>query len=222
MRLTDLIHQVSILLSLPIALLAGGMAAVIVIARDWRLVLFCYALLSATLAMLLAQVVPVEWGLLQAIVGGLVALICYRSARQVQGLTHTALLPDDGGQDMGLWPQMASLTSFRLMTVALLAVALFALRDQVHLPQLSPLLRDVVLWLAMVSLLGLALHEEPLHAGLALLTGLGGAELLLFTLIQRRMLVGLVMGGQVLLGLVVAYLVLARGLAGTVHSGREI
>jgi hypothetical protein len=36
---------------------------------------------------------------------------------------------------------------------------------------------------------------------------------LVFTLFQRRMLIGLWLGGQVLLGLAIAYLALARGLA---------
>jgi hypothetical protein len=65
----------------------------------------------------------------------------------------------------------------------------------------------------MLGILGLALHEEPLHAGLALLTVLGGMGLLMFSLIQSRMVIGLVLGGQLLLGLAIAYLMLSRGLS---------
>jgi hypothetical protein len=83
------------------------------------------------------------------------------------------------------------------------------------------LFRDAILWLSLLGLLGLALHEEPLHAGLALLTVLGAFELLLFALIQDRMLVGFMEGGQLLLGLAIAYLVVSRGLAFPDSAGQS-
>jgi ABC-type sulfate transport system permease subunit len=95
----------------------------------------------------------------------------------------------------------------------LAAVSFAVVRSRIAIPGLDPLFRDALLWLVMMSLLGLSLHTEPLHAGLSLLVFLGAAELLVFTLFQRRMLVGLWMGGQILLGLAIAYLVVARGLA---------
>jgi hypothetical protein len=108
---------------------------------------------------------------------------------------------------------MASLTAFRLLAVSLGAVAFVVARERVTLPLIDPLLRDALLWLTIVGLIGLALHEEPLHAGLSLLIILGGSQLLLYTLTQQRIIVGVLQAGQVLLGLAIAYLVLARGLA---------
>jgi hypothetical protein len=95
----------------------------------------------------------------------------------------------------------------------LAAASFAAVRGRIAIPGLDPLFRDALLWLVMMSFLGLSLHTEPFHAGLSLLVFLGAAELLVFALFQRRMLVGLWMGGQVLLGLAIAYLVVARGLA---------
>ena len=207
MSLADLFRQLSILIELPAVLLAGIAAAVIVIVRDWRLVLFGYILFSTMLALLLSQIIPTEWALLQVIVGGLVSVMLFLSARQLRWDRRTGLNWE------AHWPRMASLTSFRLLTVAVAAVTFFAVRDNIELPKVEPLFRDAVLWLVMVGLLGLALHEEPLHAGLSLLTILGGFQLLLLSLIQRRMLVGLTEGGQLLLGLAISYLVLSSGLA---------
>ena len=207
MSLADLFRQLSILIGLPTVVLACAGAAAIVVARDWRLSLFGYALVSLTLSLLLSQVIPTDWALMQAITGGLIAVILFLSARQLRWTADT-------GQPWELrWPIMASLTSFRLLAVALAAVTFAAVRSRVSIPGLDPLFRDALLWLVMMGLLGLSLHSEPLHAGLCLLIFLGAAELLLFTLFQRRMLVGLWMGGQVLLGLAIAYLVVARGLA---------
>jgi hypothetical protein len=205
--LADLFRQLSILIGLPAVLLACAGAAAIIVARDWRLSLFGYALVSLMLSLLLSQIIPTDWALLQAITGGLIAVILFLSARQLRWRPAT-------GQPWEMrWPTTASLTSFRVLAVGLAAVTFAVVRGRVSIPMLDPLFRDALLWLVMMSLLGLSLHAEPLHAGLCLLVFLGASELLLFTLFQRRMLVGLWMGGQVLLGLAIAYLVVARGLA---------
>ena len=54
---------------------AYAAAAVVVVARDWRAVLYGYALVSVMLALLLSQVIPAEWALQQAIIGGMVAVM---------------------------------------------------------------------------------------------------------------------------------------------------
>lgn len=205
MSLADLFRQLSILIGLPAVLLAGAAAATIVIARDWRLVLFAYAALSVLMALLLAQIVPVEWALQQTISGGLIAVMLYLSARQLSGRS-------DQPPDLR-WPILASMTSLRMLAVGLAAATFFIVHDSIQLPELDSLFRDAVLWLALVGLLGLALHEEPLHAGVSLLVFLNGCELLIFSLTQQQTLVGIAQAGQVLLGLAIAYLMLARGLA---------
>ena len=213
MSLTDLFHQLSLLIGLPVVLLAGAGAAFIVIARDWRVAVLGYTVVSIGLALLFSQIIPTQWALLQIIVGGLIAVMLYLSASQLRPKPHELLHWE------ARWPRMASLTSFRALTVGLAAAIFFLVHESVQLPQLESLFRDALLWLVLMELLGLALHEEPLHAGLSLLTFLGGAELLLFTLTQRRMLVGMMFGGQLLLGLAVSYLVLAYGLGARMSDG---
>jgi hypothetical protein len=207
MSLGDLFRQMSLLIGTPAVILAGIAAVLIVVPRDWRLVLFGYAVVTVMLSLLLSQVVPTEWALQQTIAGGLVAIMLFLSARQLRGPAQVGL------PKSAAWPRMASLTPFRALAVGLAAVTFAAVRESVNVPLISPLFRDAVLWLGLISLVGLALHEEPLHAGLSLLTFLGAAELVIFTLIQRQMLVGILQAGQVLLGLAIAYLVVAHGLA---------
>jgi phosphate starvation-inducible membrane PsiE len=207
MSIADLFRQLSLLIGTPTVVLAGVAAVFIVVPRDWRVVLLGYAILTVMLSLLLSQVIPAEWALQQAIAGGLVAVLLYISAGQLRAPSYL-------GQPRGArWPRMASLTSFRLLAVGLAAGVFWVVRDSIAFPLVSPLFRDAFLWLGMISLMGLALHEEPLHAGLSLLTFLGATQLVLFTLVQRRMLVGILQGGQVLLGLAIAYLIIAQGLA---------
>jgi hypothetical protein len=207
MNIIEFIRQISILLTLPAVVLTGIMAAVLVIWRDWRLALLAYAIQSATLALLLTQKLPVQWALLQAIVGGLIGVMVFLSARQLRGAAWS------GSSREARWPQLASTGLFRILAVLLTLLAFLAVRNAVQMPVLSPVMRDGVLWLMMAGFLGLALHEEPLHAGLALLTLLGGFVLLMFNLTQNRTLLGLMEGWQLLLGLAISYLTVSRGLA---------
>jgi hypothetical protein len=206
MTLADLFRQLSILVGLPAALIAAVAAAVIVVMRDWRIVLFAYAVFSVMLALLLSQVIPTEWALIQVIVGGLIAVMFFLSARQLRWHPASGVSWEDR------WPQVVSLGSFRMLAVALAVVTFLVLRESVELPRVDLLFRDLIFWLVLIGLLGLALHEEPLHAGVSLLVVLGGCQMLLFTLIQHRMMIGLIEGGQLLLGLAISYLMVSRGL----------
>jgi hypothetical protein len=210
MSLADFIRQVSILLTLPAVVLMGTAAALIVVARDWRLVLFAYAIETTTLAILLTQRIPMEWALLQAIVGGLVAVMLFLSARQLRDA------PVRGAGREGRWPQLASLTSLRVLALILAILAFFTIHERIDLPQASPVMRDGIVWLVLIGIVGLALHEEPLHAGLALLTIIGGFLLLFFGLRPSRLLIGILEAWQLLLGLAIAYLTVSRGLAGPI------
>jgi hypothetical protein len=216
MSLSDLFRQLSLLIGLPAVVLAGIGAAIVIIVRDWRAVLFGYALMSVMLALLLSRLIPAEWALQQAVAGGLVAVMLFLSARQL------SVPRQPGVSREGSWPRVASLTPFRFMAVGLLVVVYLSVRESITLPGLEPLFRDAVVWLAFVGLLGLALHEEPLHAGLSLLIVFAAAEIVVFALTQRRMIVGLLQAGQVLLGLAIAYLALAHGLASDTPHPTEV
>lgn len=207
MNIFDYLLQVSILLTLPIVILMGVMAGLVVILRDWRLALFAYAFESILLAILLMQRLPIEWALLQMIAGALVAAMLFLSARQLRQAVRPELSRE------ARWPHLSSLGLFRLLAVLLALLAFVGLHTHVLLPVVSATWRDGILWLAIAGGLGLALHEEPLHAGLALLTLVGGVMLLLFSLTPSRTLVGLFGGWQLLLGLAVSYLVVSHGLA---------
>src|SRR5450759_2623042 len=142
----NFVRQISILMSLPSVLLMGTAAALIVILRDWRLVLLCYALMSALLALLLSQTIPTEWALLQTIVGGLIAVMLFMSARQLRRVTRTSAGYTSAGRESG-WPQLASLTGFRLLAVAMAGGAFFIVRgDLPALPTVSPLFSNAIFW----------------------------------------------------------------------------
>ena len=157
MSLTDLFRQLSLLIGAPAVFLAGAGAVLIVVPRDWRAVLFGYALVNVMLSLLLSQVIPTEWALQQAIAGGLVAVMLFLSARQLRN----PAAPQAGAA----WPRMASLSPFRLLAVGLAGVTYAVVRDSIAFSLISPLFLDAVLWLCLIAALGLALHEAEPRAG---------------------------------------------------------
>jgi hypothetical protein len=68
----------------------------------------------------------------------------------------------------------------------------------------------VFTWLAAFSLLGLAIGGEALQAGVALLLWIAGAQLLVTALDQDPWLIWLLSSTELLLGLTIAYLMVAR------------
>ena len=117
---------------------------------------------------------------------------------------------------------LASTTLFRVVLALALAGALLATRLRLPLPPMSPDLELVVTWLAAYSLLGLALGEEALQVGVALLMWLAGTQLALSALGEDLALLGLLSTVELMVGLATAYLMVARGPAEVAISDEEI
>ena len=86
-------------MTLPVIVLLGLAAGMIVVVRDWRLALFAYGMLSALLAILLTQRIPVEWALLQAIVGDWWALCFFYLHGSCRARIHLASAASSAGRN---------------------------------------------------------------------------------------------------------------------------
>ena len=71
----------------------------------------------------------------------------------------------------------------------------------------------VVTWLGAFALLGLAMGDEALQAGVSLLMWLAATQLLLAALQQDAWVIWLICTVELLVGLATAYLMVARGSA---------
>ena len=60
--------------------------AAMLVASDWRIALTAYALLKVLAGILLVQLMPPEWALMQWVVGGLVGVMWFLSARRVDNV----------------------------------------------------------------------------------------------------------------------------------------
>jgi len=223
----------------------GLCAALIVILADWRVTVLAFAAQSVLLAMLTTRLLPFEWAMLRMLVGGLVALLWFMSARRVRWGHHLRQLRQREGemgrqgdlQFAGLesyrrsprllvslsprlrrrgerWPSLSTGTLLRLLATCLVILIFFRLEGRVTLPALPSDLSLVCAWLWLMGFLAMALSDEPLRTGLGLLTMSAGFQLLYAALEPSSIAVGLLGSLDLLLGLAVAYLMVAYGVAG--------
>lgn len=206
--LETLFRQADSLAGAPILLAITASVVVAVAARDWRLVLFALMVAYLGLAVLTASLLPPQWALLRVVVGGLAAVIWYLSAQQAGW--GGRFLPFRHSQGVQARP-LSSTTLFRTLAALSLAALILILRPRLPLPVLPPDLRFVVIWLGAFGLLGLALGEEALQNGVALLFLLAGTQLMLAALQPDPWLIWLLSSVEILVALATGYLMIARG-----------
>jgi hypothetical protein len=194
----------------------GLCAALIVVLADWRLSLLALAAQSTLLALMSTRLLPSGWALLRMLVGGLVALLWFISARRVRWGERREparwwLLRRGRGER---WPLLSTGTMQRLLAVALIVLVFFRLQGRLTLPALPSDLAVICTWLWLMGFLALALSDEPLRSGLGLLTMTAGFQLLYAALEPNAIAIGLLGSLDLVLGLAVSYLMVAHGAAG--------
>ena len=206
--LDELTRRLDPLMGTPAVAVIAVCALIIVSVRDWRVVLTAVMALYLALALLTASLLPPEWALLRVVTGGLVAIMWYLSAQAAGWGGYFLPFQVQGGVKAR---PLSSTTAFRLVLALALAGVLLAIQPRVPLPPLPPDVRAAVGWLAAFALLGLALGDEALQGGSALLMWLAGTQLIVAALSRDSWLIWLVTTVELLLGLATAYLIVARG-----------
>ena len=204
----DVLTQVSGALGVPVTLIIAVCAIVLVSARDWRLVLTALMAMYIGLALITATYLPAEWALLRVVVGGLIAVMWYLSAQRAGWGGRFLPFQQQGGVQAR---PLASTTLFRTLLAVVVATTLLIARPRLPIPSVDPDVRLVFTWLAAFGLLGLALGEEAMQSGVALLMWIAATQLLLSSLTRDPWLIRFLSSTEILIGLAIAYLIVARG-----------
>ena len=157
-------------------------AALLVITNDWRLSFAALAVQYVLLAVLIVQIVLWQVAMVKALVGLLVVGIFLLTGRQTNfGLPAPAysLARFQEGQGYPAPPAPTGLP-FRLLAALMVIVAAWYTASQpgFGFPGLPLALNIACYALIALGLLNLGLTEEPMKAGIGLLTGLMGFELM--------------------------------------------
>jgi hypothetical protein len=162
------------------------------------------------------------------LIGALVCVILYLTARLADARREeTPLEPEDDADDPARRP--ASPTSnlrpptsktrastllpdfaFRLLSTLFVGVAIHSLSMRYPLPEVPLDISFACYWLASLGLWVLILTDEPLKAGMGLLTLITGFELFFSVLERSLSVVGFLGIANFLIALAIAYLAAAR------------
>lgn len=172
----ELISQFSYLASTPAAAGALLAAALIVILPDWRLSVFLFAAQAVFAGLLFSQILPPQVAGVKMMVGLLISLQLFVTGQQIERRRKSQ--PSGTAEP----PPVALLSSglpFRIVAAIMVVLVgwQLSLSSDIALPDVSADVGLATFGLVGLGLLGLGLSEEPLKAGMYLLTVLMGFEL---------------------------------------------
>jgi hypothetical protein len=216
--LADLLDLLAFLGEEPAAMGVLVTAVLLTVLRDWRwslLALTAQFLLSSWLfthvfepdiAPAIAAIKIMAWAV--------ACLVLYVTARQVRWgssrPTDQAETEDPARRLVRRLLPTSLLFRLLISLMAAIAVLYAVNRGGLALPELSAHINLAALSLMAMGLLGLGLTEEPLTAGMSLLTLLTGFELFYHSLEQAITIIGFLIGIELLITLVTAYLTVAH------------
>jgi hypothetical protein len=197
-------------LELMVGLLITG--TVIIVFEDWRLSLWALLAQYVLVSLLLVRVMPLRVALIKVIVGGMVCVILYLTARRVHWGRESAA--GEGYYDL---PSVAALFDvfpmnvwFRLLVAVLAAVVTHALGTKYPFVDEPLGISQACYWLVAIGLLVVILARDPFKVGIGLLTFQAGFEVLFATLEKSLSVAALLGAISLLVALAVSYLTTAQ------------
>jgi len=182
-------------------------AGVLVVVQDWRLSLLALAVQYVFVGLLLTRLLVPELAALKALIGLIICPTLYVTAVRVRWGRPAASANGRPG-----W-RLPTSVPFRLVAALMGGLVSYnlATRPGFALPEVrDPAINLACYFLMGLGLLALGLTEEPLKAGMGLLTFMSGFELFYAGLEQSLLVIGFLGLASFLIALAVAYLATAR------------
>ena len=202
-------------------------AGIILIARDWRLLLLALLAQYILIGMLLTRLVRPDIAVLNVLIGAFICPILYLSARQVavNPLSVYDVTQITSARKWWSLPVIKSFLlgtdrtrgraatglAFRVAVTLLMILVTLSVSNSFPLPNLTRGITIGVYWLVLAGLITLTLTENPMKAGHGLLTALTGFGLFYTTLESSLLLTGLWGTVNLLIALAIGYLTVVKG-----------
>jgi hypothetical protein len=177
----------------------GLLVAVMIILWDWRVTVLGLVVVQIGVAAITVNWhgVPAQWGAIQVLVTALSSMVLALSTFRAQRAPSL--------HQAGTW-------LMRLMVTLLFYAIWRVAGSAVPLPQIHPGLTQLLVWLALCTILMLGLGESPLHVGAALVMWLLMVQALVTVLLANPILVAMIGAIQLLLVLACSYLIVLERL----------
>jgi hypothetical protein len=215
--LPEIIEQLSSFVATSASILVMFTAGVIVVFKDWRTSLLAMVIQYVVVGLLLVSEIRMELALIKTLVGTILCMILYMTARHVDW-GRPEPVPDsaqeEGPEADSRWILPTELP-FRFLAALLVMVAAYGGASSHPLPDVSEALSLGSYTLGALGILAMGLTDEPLKAGLGLLTFVSAFELFYTVLEPSLIVVGFLGLSNLLIALAIAYLTVARAAIST-------
>lgn len=173
-------------------------ASLIIVLRDWRVSLAALLVQYLLVGFLLTRLITPEVATVKTLVGALICLILYLTARGVHwGRPRGRLIG---------WEVFPVGLPFRFLAVVLTGLVASSLLNSYPLPEVPRDIGFACYWLVLIGLLAMILTAESLKAGLGLLTFMAGFELFYAALESSLSVIGFLGIINLFMALAIAYL----------------
>jgi hypothetical protein len=213
--LPEVVETLSVFVTTSAAITVMLTAGVIVVVKDWRASLFALIIQYVIVGLLLASEVRMELALIKTLVGSLLCVILYVTARHVRwGRQVAATSADDEDEEHSeqlesRWALPTELP-FRFLAALLVMLVAYGGASAFPLPDVNQAISLAVYTMAALGVLAMGLTDEPLKAGLGLLTFVAAFELYYTVLEPSLVVIGFLGVSNFLIALAIAYLTVAR------------
>jgi hypothetical protein len=207
-------------------------AGIILIARDWRFLVLALLAQYILVGLILSRLVRPDLAVLKVLIGAFICPILFLSARQVSASSlsislFTGSVHPSSRSKFASWGRDFLISffmgadrrqrfdstgfTFRIFVGFVIILVATSLSNALPLPDLALSITTAVYWLVLAGLVTIALTEDPLKAGLGLLTALTGFGLFYDTLQTSLLLTGLWGAVNLLIALAIGYLTVVKG-----------
>jgi hypothetical protein len=213
--LPEIAEQLSVFVTTSATISVIFTAGVIVVIKDWRASLLAMVIQYVIVGLLLMSEIRMELALIKTLVGTLLCLIFYMTARHVEWGRPSSAIQQEEEQDettdlpLSIWTLPTELP-FRFLAALLVTVTAYSGASSFPLPDVGEAINLATYILGALGLLAMGLTDEPLKAGLGLLTFFSAFELFYTILEPSLIIIGFLGLSNFLIALAIAYLTVAR------------
>jgi len=205
--LADILAQLAAVPTTAALLGLTATAGFLIIAADWRASVIALTAQYLLAGLLLTRVIRPEIALIKALIGAMICLVLYVTARRV-GWEYLPLATDERPGRFLL--ALTGGTPFRIMA-ALMALSLaYTAAWRAPLSNVPAEVTFGVFTLGMMGVFNIALADEPFKGGMGLLTVITGFELYYSSIEQSLTVVGLLGVVNFMIALAMSYLTTAQ------------
>ena len=213
--LPEIAESLSVFVTTSAAITVMFTAGIIVVVKDWRASLFALVIQYIIVGLLLMSEVRMELALIKTLVGSLLCVILYVTARHVRWGRPATIPPLTDEEEKAAESRMSQWTlptelPFRFLAALLVMVVAYGGASTFPLPDVNEAISLACYTMAALGILAMGLTDEPLKAGLGLLTFVAAFELYYTVLEPSLVVVGFLGVSNFLIALAIAYLTVAR------------